>query len=82
MADQVVQINTDGTGKKIDVSEVPVGSNTVERQRVVIGDDVDGTQRVRVAGLALRVNEATLQDLLLSLLFEVQEIKELLMKIA
>lgn len=39
MADGVVQVAPDSTGKKVDASELVVGSNTVERQRVVIGDD-------------------------------------------
>lgn len=38
MADGFVQVAPDSTGKKIDASELLVGANTVERQRVVIGD--------------------------------------------
>lgn len=58
--DQFVQIEAaDNTGKKVDVSELLVGANTVERQRVVNADptnplglqqiDSDGLSRVRVA---------------------------------
>lgn len=39
MADQYVQIQPDSTGKKIDVSELTVNANTVERQRMVIADN-------------------------------------------
>jgi len=35
-SDLYVQVDTDGTGKKIDTEEVTIGANTVERQRVVI----------------------------------------------
>lgn len=41
MTDQFVQVAVDGTGKKIDTSELTVGSNAVQRQRVVIGHDTD-----------------------------------------
>lgn len=39
MADGIVQVAPDSTGKKIDSSELTVGANTVERQRIVIADD-------------------------------------------
>jgi hypothetical protein len=39
MANQVVQVPPDSTGKKIDVSELTVGANTAQRQRVVLADD-------------------------------------------
>lgn len=35
----VVQVAPDSTGKKIDNSELTVGANTVERQRIVLADD-------------------------------------------
>jgi hypothetical protein len=38
MADAIVQLATDGTGKKVDTSEITVGANTVERQRINISD--------------------------------------------
>lgn len=41
MTDNYVQLNTDGSGKKIDVSELTIGANTVHRQRLVIGDNAD-----------------------------------------
>ena len=43
MADGVIQVAPDSTGKMVDVSELTVGSNTVERQRVVIGDPTTAT---------------------------------------
>lgn len=42
MADQFVAI-TAGSGTKIDVSELTVGANTVERQRMNIGDPTSAT---------------------------------------
>jgi len=38
MADGIVQVAPDSTGKKVDTSELTVGANTVERQRVVLAD--------------------------------------------
>lgn len=38
MADGFVQVAPDSTGKKVDASELTVNAQTVERQRVVIGD--------------------------------------------
>ena len=38
MADGIVQVAPDSTGKKIDSSEITVGANTVERQRINIAD--------------------------------------------
>jgi hypothetical protein len=39
MADGIVQVAPDSTGKKIDSSEITVGANLVERQRIVIASD-------------------------------------------
>lgn len=39
MADGLVQVAPDSTGKKVDTSELTVGSNTVERQRVCLASD-------------------------------------------
>lgn len=39
MANGIVQVAPDSTGKKVDTSELTVGTNTVERQRIVISDD-------------------------------------------
>lgn len=46
MTDGIVQVAPDSTGKKVDASELTVGANTVERQRIVLASD--GT----AAGLA------------------------------
>lgn len=48
MVDGIVQLNVDGTGKKVDTSELIVGDNTVERQRINISDSVDINAHARV----------------------------------
>jgi len=50
MSDQYIQVTPDSTGKKIDTSEITVNSNTVERQRVVIGDPTAAESFVTVTG--------------------------------
>lgn len=47
MANDFVAV-TDGTGSKIDTTLLTVGANQVERQRVVIGDDVAAGQFARI----------------------------------
>jgi ethanolamine utilization microcompartment shell protein EutS len=39
MADQYIQVPADGVGKKVDVAELDVAGQTVERQRIVIGSN-------------------------------------------
>src|SRR6266581_3950741 len=57
MADGFVQVAPDSTGKKIDNSEITVGANTVERQRVNIADPTSATQIATVsAANALKVD--------------------------
>jgi hypothetical protein len=59
MTDGIVQVAVDSTGKKIDTSEITVGANTVERQRVVIGDPTLATQLLDItAAGAARVDLA------------------------
>jgi hypothetical protein len=41
MADGIVQIAPDSTGKKVDVTELAVGANTIERQRINISSPTD-----------------------------------------
>ncbi len=41
MANSYVQVPQDSNGKKIDTSEITVGSNIVERQRIVISDSTN-----------------------------------------
>ena len=60
MTDQFVQLNPDGAGKKIDTSELTVGTNTVERQRVVIGDPSSAAGLAVVANSQLVGTEAAL----------------------
>lgn len=38
MSDGIVQLQPDSSGKKVDTSEIEVGTNTVERQRINISD--------------------------------------------
>lgn len=47
MSDGYIQVQPDSTGKKVDNSELTVGANTVERQRIVLADSADA------AGLAV-----------------------------
>ena len=43
MADQIVQLPVDGVGKKVDVSELTVNAQVVERQRVNLADPTNAT---------------------------------------
>lgn len=47
-ANDVIQVPPDGTGKKLDASSLSVGANTVYRQRVNIGDPIDGNRLAHV----------------------------------
>jgi hypothetical protein len=55
MADGLVQVPPDSTGKKVDAASLDVGANTVMRQRMVIGDDSATAQFAIVTGGALTV---------------------------
>lgn len=58
MADGIVQLQPDSTGKKVDTSELTVGANVVERQRVVVASDTGATAIASVTaanGLAVDV---------------------------
>ena len=48
MSDQTYGLATDGSGKKVDLSELTVGANTVERQRIVLADDATAAALARV----------------------------------
>jgi hypothetical protein len=48
LTDGIVQLQPDSSGKKVDTSELSVGTNTVERQRVVIADDATAAAVVHV----------------------------------
>src|SRR5713101_17007 len=59
MADQFIQVPGDSTGKKVDVSELVVGANTVERERIVLASDSAATALAPVtssAGLLTNVS--------------------------
>lgn len=64
MSDSFVQVAPDSTGKKIDTSQLVDGANTVERQRVVLGDDIDVNMLARVDEGGLAVKDDTLVMLL------------------
>jgi len=55
MADGIVQVPPDSTGKKIDAASMDVGANTVMRQRIVIADNSATAQFALVTGGALTV---------------------------
>ena len=50
MADGIIQLPADGTGKKRDASELTVGGNTVERERLVIADPTNAAALTVVSG--------------------------------
>lgn len=52
MADQFVQVAADSVGKKIDASELSVGANTVERQRINISDPTTAAAHASVLNAA------------------------------
>lgn len=57
MADAYIQVQPDSTGKKVDVSELTVNAQTVERQRVVIGDNATaGNYAAVTSSSALKVD--------------------------
>jgi len=58
MPDQIIQVPADSTGKKVDTSELTVGANTVQRQRVVLADATGATALAPVSatnGLSVAV---------------------------
>lgn len=42
MTDAFIQLQPDGTGHKVDTTEITVGANTVERQRIQLGGSSAG----------------------------------------
>lgn len=53
MADGLIQVPPDSTGKKVDAASLDVGAATVYRQRIVIGDNSASAQFATVTGGAL-----------------------------
>ena len=49
MSNSSVQLAPDGAGKRVDTSELLVGTNLVQRQRVVIGDDASSGDLAKVS---------------------------------
>lgn len=58
MADSFIQVPVDGLGKKVDAASLDVGTNSVIRQRIVLGDNSATAQFATVTGGALNVNVA------------------------
>ena len=52
MSDSFVQVAPDSTGKKVDVSQLTVSAQTVERQRMVIADDATAAALAAVLNTA------------------------------
>ena len=55
MADGLIQVPADSTGKKVDASSLDVGANTVYRQRITIGDNSATAQFAIVTAGALTI---------------------------
>ncbi len=60
MADSVIQVPTDDVGKKVDTSQLVVGANTVERQRIVIGDNTGTATFALVTSASAQAGDAGL----------------------
>lgn len=73
MADSFVQVAPDSTGKKVDTSQLVDGANTVERQRVVLGDDADVNSLARVTSDGELVVEGSAIAMMLMLLAEIRD---------
>lgn len=58
MADGIIQVPPDSTGKKVDAASMDVGASTVYRQRIVIGDNSATAQFAIVTGGALLVTQS------------------------
>lgn len=59
MADSFTQVAPDSTGDKIDTSEITVGANTVQRQRINIADPVTAANIATVSAAgALKVDNS------------------------
>jgi hypothetical protein len=66
MADGTIRVPTDGSGKRVDTTEITRPDLTiVERQRVVIGDDESSLGRIE--GVLIEIREE-LKELRLALL--------------
>lgn len=64
MADGLIQVPTDSTGKKVDTTELTVGSNTVERQRIHLA----GAAAAELADVRAAPPAATLYGLVVRVL--------------
>ncbi len=55
MSDSFIQVPIDSLGKQVDTAQLPVGGQTVQRQRIVIGDNSATAQFATVTAGALLV---------------------------
>lgn len=55
MADSFIRVPPDSTGKLIDTSQLTVGGNDVQRERMIIGDNTDNNFATVTAGGQLQV---------------------------
>ena len=63
MANNYIQVPPDSTGNKVDTSEITVGSDSVNRQRIVIADDTTAAAVAPVSATdGLTVNLGTNND--------------------
>lgn len=73
MSNGIVQLQPDSSGKKVDTSEIAVGTNTVERQRINISDPVNANGHAEVKDASITGSEyglvvrAFIHDIALSL---------------
>lgn len=73
MADSFVQVAPDSTGKKVDTSQLVDGANTVERQRVVLGDNLDVNALARINSDGELQVEGAVLFIMLQLLAEIRD---------
>lgn len=79
MADGFIGTAPDGTGKKLDTTELTVNNLTVERERVVLADSINAAGLARVdAQLGASVNDVFLQEVMINILVELRVIQRLL----
>ena len=94
MSDSYVQVQPDSSGKKVDTSELAVGTATVERQRIVMADGSTAEAIAPVTrddpdsrdyGLVVRIAPGgsdfnTTHDLLVQILDKLDQLVELNLK--
>jgi len=82
MTDNYVQVPPNSSGLKIDTSEITVGGNTVERQRIVIADPSNGSNFLSVSTDGSVATSSTSDDIQYLILAQLKRIAVLLECIA